>query len=107
MEQVTTGVSNTLRTNLEATISYRQGLVLEQKRIAKLIDEATDAIKNEMLAQGLDTFDTGLFVSKMSVRERATLDKQALIDEGVSTDQIFKATKVSTFIQLDVREKKA
>jgi hypothetical protein len=92
---------------LDFRIENRQRLTAMKKEIEKQIDDETKGIKESMEAAGLVDYDAGDVVATLSMRERATLDKTELISLGVSTDLIKRATKVSTYIQLDVRGKKA
>ncbi len=101
MEQITA-----LTPELTATIENRQRLVSMKKEIERQIDLDTEAIKNEMVAAGIDAYDAGEYTAALTVRERATLDKTELVNLGVSTELIKRATKVSTYVQLDVRGKK-
>lgn len=87
-------------------IETRRHLQQVVKAAEAELARATDDLKNELLAQGLDTADVGNYIVTLSVRERSSLDKGALVALGVSTDVIAKATKTSSYTQLDVREKK-
>lgn len=95
-----------LITPLQTLILERQGLDDEAKTIKKKLDKVNAEIKDAMIDAGIENAEAGDWEAVLSVRDKSTLDKAALIHEGVSTDQIFKATKVSTYIQLDVRKKK-
>ncbi len=75
--------------------------------IEKQIDAHTATIKAELIAVGQDTYDAGEFIATLTVRDRATLDKTELVALGVSTELIKRATKMSTYVQLDVRARKA
>lgn len=103
MEQV---IENTPLPNLEARVENRQRLSLMKKEIEKQIEADTEAIKDELAALGLDETEVGDYKVTLSVRDRATLDKTELISQGVTTEQIKRATKVSTYLQLDVRARK-
>ena len=102
MEQI-----NTPALELVATIEDRQRLIGMKKEIEAQIDAHTATIKAELIAVGQDTYDAGDYTATLTVRERATLDKTELISQGVTTEQIKRATKVSTYVQLDIRARKA
>jgi hypothetical protein len=97
---------NTPLLNLEARVENRQRLTAMKKEIEKQLDAETDAIKNELAAMGLDELEVGNRLVTLQIRDRSTLDKTELISLGVTTDQIKRATKISTYLQLDVRDKK-
>jgi 2-hydroxychromene-2-carboxylate isomerase len=97
---------NTPLLNLEARVENRQRLTAMKKEIEKQIDTETDAIKNELAAMGVDELEVGNRLVTLQIRDRSTLDKTELISLGVTTDQIKRATKISTYLQLDVRDKK-
>ncbi len=92
---------------LQTRVENRQRLVAMKKEIEKQIDDDTEAIKDELTALGVDDLDVGDYTVTLQVKDRATLDKGELVSLGVSTDLIKRATKVSTYLQLDVRAKKA
>lgn len=92
--------------SLQILVETRQRLVNMQKQIELQIKDATEAIKNELAASGQEKAEIGNYVVTLSVRERATLDKGELVALGVSTETIAKATKTSSYVQLDVRGKK-
>lgn len=92
--------------SIDDRIENRQRLVQMKKEIEKQIDAETETIKDSMMAAGLENYDAGDFEAKLTVRDRSTLDKTELVSQGVTTEQIARATKVSTYVQLDVRGKK-
>lgn len=98
---------NTPILELGVRVDNRQRLVAMQKEITRQIDVETDCLKNELAALGIDAIDVGTHVVTLQVRDRKTLDKGALIEQGVTVAQIERATKTSTYTQLDVRERKA
>lgn len=101
-------------------LTVTPGLTLEQRfdnrqRLSAMLDEIdaqlkaeNDAIKNDMTAAGLDEYRVGDEVLVLSVREgRKTLDKGLLVQLGVGTDVIERATKYGKdYVQLDVRKAK-
>lgn len=101
-------------------LTVSPGLTLEQRfenrqRLSAMLDEITDqldaentAIKDEMSAAGLDTYEIGDDVLTLTARAgRKTLDKGLLVQLGVSTAIIEQATKEgSGYLQLDVRRRK-
>lgn len=102
------------------TNTVAPGQTLEQRfenrqRLAKILDETkkqldaeNEAIKADMMAQGIDSYPVGDEVLVLSVRDgRKTLDRGELLALGVSADVIEKATKVGKdYAQLDVRKAK-
>ena len=101
MEQV-----NTPTLDLTLTIANRQRLVAMKQEIEKQIEADTTTIKDAMIGACEDTYDAGEYLATLTVRERATLGKAELVAYGVSTELIKRATKVSEYIQLDVKAKK-
>ena len=99
-------MEQTLSLELTATIENRQKLLGMKKEIERQIDLDTKAIKDVMEAACEDVYEAGDYTATLTVRERATLDKTELISQGVTTEQIKRATKVSTYVQLDVRTRK-
>ncbi len=100
-------MEQTLSLDIAATIENRQRLVGMKKEIERQIDLDTEAIKRVMVEEEKESVEAGEFTATLTVRERATLDKTELISQGVTTEQIKRATKVSTYVQLDVRARKA
>jgi hypothetical protein len=92
---------------LELRVENRQRLISMKKEIEKQIEVDTDAIKNELAALGVDDLDVGDYAVALQIRDRSTLDKGELVALGVSADVIKRATKVSTYMQLDVRLRKS
>lgn len=100
-------LENTPLLELQTRVENRQRLAAMKKEIEKQMETETDAIKNEMAVLGLDEMPVGDYDLTLQIRDRSTLDKAELIALGVSTETIKKATKVSTYMQLDVRVRKA
>lgn len=92
---------------IEERIEHRQRLTAMKAEIEKQIDAETEAIKSHLIDNDLMSLDAGEFTASLTIRNRETLDKARLIDQGVTTAQIRAATKSSTYAQLDVRKKKA
>lgn len=100
-------LTNTPTLAFELRVENRQRLISMKREIEKQIEGDTDAIKNELAALGVDDLDVGDYTVTLQIRDRSTLDKGELVALGVSTDVIKRATKVSTYMQLDVRAKKS
>jgi hypothetical protein len=100
----TLDVANVLE--LQISLETRQALALQKKDIEQRMDRESEFIKAEMIRLGVDSVEVGDWVPTLSVKERKTLDKVELVQQGVTTAQIERATKVSTYVQLDVRAKK-
>ena len=102
-------LKQTVEPSLETTLRP----LLEQRQIAKHqiaaleheLDDVNDAIKNTLIQAGeLDIIVDGQRVTLDLERSKSSLSAHALLEQGVTTDQIQKATKVTTHIQLDVRK---
>jgi intracellular sulfur oxidation DsrE/DsrF family protein len=91
---------------LTMALDTRQTLAAEIKALQADMDAASAVVKAELIRLGVDTYDCGDWTPTLSVKERKTLDKVELVQQGVTTAQIERATKVSTYVQLDVRAKK-
>jgi hypothetical protein len=92
---------------LQLTLEQRQHLVMQIKTLTAELDPLNDYIKAEMIRLGVDVIDEfDNWTPTLTVKERKTLDKVELVQQGVTTAQIERATKVSTYVQLDVRAKK-
>ena len=92
--------------DIDILLSDRQRLAAMKKEIDAQLEEANGSIRQELIDRGLDTYQTDDYTVSLSVRERKTLDKGLLVELGVGTDVIEKATKASSYVQLDVRAKK-
>ncbi len=93
---------------LQLMVEQRQDITQQIKQLTAQLDPINDYLKAEMIRLGVDVineFDN--WVPTLTVKERKTLDKVELVQQGVSTQQIERATKTSTHVQLDVRAKKA
>ena len=99
-------LSQVVELNLDAQIALRQKLSEMKKEIEKQLNTANEAIKVEMEEQGLTVAGEGDYEAVLSLRDRSTLDKTELISQGVTTEQIKNATKIATYLQLDVRKRK-
>jgi hypothetical protein len=98
-------LSQVVELSLEEQILLRQNLSEMQKEIGRQLEAANTAIKAEMEEQGLTEATAGDYQAVLSLRDRSTLDKTELISQGVTTEQIKRATKIATYLQLDVRKK--
>lgn len=94
--------------SLEQRLENRQRLSRIAAETKAQLDAENEAIKDDMVAQGLDTYRVGDEVLVLSTREgRQTLDKAELVALGVSTELIKQATKTGKdYLQLDVRKAK-
>jgi hypothetical protein len=103
-----TAIINTPMLNLETRVENRQRLTAMKKEIEKQLEDENNAIKNEMVALGLDELQVGEHKLVLSTRDgRSTLDKTELMSLGVSAEQIQKATKTGDpYLQLDVKKAK-
>jgi hypothetical protein len=93
---------------LEQRFENRQRLVRIAAETKAQLDAENEAIKADMMQQGIEEYRVGDELLVISVRDgRQTLDKAALVALGVSTDTIAKATKTGAdYAQLDVRKVK-
>ena len=98
----------TTELTLEDRIANRQRLIAMKAEIEKQLEEEKAAILAEYAERDIEAFpidETHDLV--LSVRSRSTLDKTELISQGVTTEQIKKATKQGKdYFQLDPRERK-
>lgn len=98
---------------LQTLLAERQEIKGEIERLQSVLDTINGGIK-DAVASG-DTLKTEITledgkvysVTYNPVAERESLDKQLLVEQGVSTTQIKAATKTTTFEKLDIREVKA
>ena len=93
-------------TTIESRLENRIRLAAMRAEIDAQLEAENDAIKEYLIDAGLDTVAVGDYTATLSINTRSTLDKTALVEAGVTTDQIKRATKTSTFAKLDVRKKK-
>jgi hypothetical protein len=102
--------------NLEPTIEQTiEPLVLQRAEIKARLDavqQELDAVNGEisgtMLREGVRNLRVaGFSLTYESEAEKNTLDKTKLVELGVSTDVIAKATKKTTYARFDVRELKS
>lgn len=100
-------LTQTTSPTIEQRLETRARLAAMRAEIDKQLDAENGAIKDYLMDAGLETVDAGDYTATLSINTRSTLDKTLLIDQGVTTDQIKRATKTSTFAKLDVRKKKA
>lgn len=105
MPELTQTVEPSLEATLLPLLESRQKLKAVEAAAKAEIDKINDDIKNALIqADTLDIVVAGQRVTLDLEREKSTLDKQRLLEVGVSTEQIQKATKTSTYVQLDVRK---
>lgn len=93
---------------LEERHEIRRYLAEQIADLQQRLDFETQAIKDQMTAEGIDTYTIGDEVLVLSARNgKSSLDKTLLVELGVSTDVIAKATKTGKpYVQLDVRARK-
>lgn len=108
----TVNLTQTAALSLEQILSplleRRQTLKAAENLAKAEIDATNDEIKNALVQAGeLDVVVDGQRVTLDMERQKSSLNVQRLLELGVSTEQIQKATKVSTYVQLDVRKAKA
>lgn len=94
----------TLEETLTPLVTTRQELKAQIARLEAQVDSINDGIKTTLVNAGeLEVVAAGHKVTLNMAAERSTLDKQKLLEQGVTTEQIKKATKVTTSILLNVR----
>lgn len=108
MPELTQTVEPSLEATLAPLLETRAVLKQNEKTIAQALEAVNDDIKTALVQAGVFeiTVDGHRAVLDME-RQKSTLDKTKLLEQGVTTDQIKAATKVSTHIQLDVYKAKA
>ncbi len=99
-------IEATLTDALQPLITQRQKLVLAIKGMQAEVDELSEELTGALVRGGLTELTTDTHTLKYIVSERHTLDKTRLVELGVGTDVIAKATKTSTFGRIDIREVK-
>lgn len=105
MPELTQTVEPSLEAILGPLVERRQSLKAEISSSEAAIDELNDEIKTTLVQAGvLEVVVAGHKVTLDPEREKSTLDKRLLLEQGVTTEQLKRATKVSTFVQLDVRK---
>lgn len=93
-----------LETALAPLVETRQALKAQVAALEAQIDSINDDIKTTLVNAGeLEVLAAGHKVTLNMAAERTTLDKQKLLEQGVTTEQIKKATKTTTSILLNVR----
>jgi hypothetical protein len=103
--ELTQSVEPTLEATLSPLLERRLQLKATEALTKRELETVNDEIKNALVQAGeLDVVVDGQRVTLDMEREKSTLDKQRLLELGVSTEQIKRATKVSTYVQLDVRK---
>lgn len=95
--------------SLEAVLAPLVDTRQELKARIAALDAQVESINDEIKTTLVNAGELEVRVGDMNVvldmeAEKASLDKQKLLEAGVSTDQIKKATKVTTYIKLDVRK---
>jgi hypothetical protein len=92
---------------LAPLVDTRQELKAQIAQLEAHVDSINDEIKTTLVNAGeLEVTAAGHKITLDMEAEKSSLDKQKLVEAGVSTDQIKKATKVTTYIKLDVRKVK-
>ena len=99
-------IAPTTSLTLEDRFELRQRLAATKDAIERELKETNEAIKDEMIRQGIDEYTVGDQKLVLSVRPgRRTLDRAELIAQGVSVALIDAATKQGKeYTQLDVRK---
>jgi len=93
-----------LETAITPLVETRQELKAKVAALEAQIDSINDDIKTTLVNAGeLEVLAAGHKVTLNMAAERSTLDKQRLLELGVTTDQIKAATKTTTSIVLNVR----
>jgi hypothetical protein len=98
-----------LALSLDEHIENRQRLKQEIKDLEELCAAHDAAIKaifeDEQQAEYVATTPRGTFRATYNpYAERTSLDKVALVEAGVTTEQIKRGTKTTQFVRLDIRE---
>jgi len=93
---------------LEDRVRNRQRLKAEIKDLEEVVERENAEIKAECQRLGITDYlvDGKWRVDYNPFSTKTTLDKTALVELGVTTEQIKQATKETTFEKLDVREVK-
>ncbi len=89
---------------LTPLVTTRQDLKAQIAALEKQTDNINDDIKTTLANAGVTEIEVaGHKVTLNLASERSTLDKQKLLEQGVTTDQIKAATKTTTSVLLNVR----
>jgi hypothetical protein len=97
----------TLEQVIAPLVDTRQALKAQITALEAQVDSINDEIKTTLVNAGeLEIVAAGHKVTLTMDAEKSTLDKQALVKSGVTTEQIKRATKVTTYIKLDIRKQK-
>lgn len=108
-------VEPTLEQLLTPFVEQRQLLKGEISSREKQVDKLNDMIKTALVSAGLEpdaekhlkVVVAGHEVDLDLESEKNTLDKQKLLELGVTTEQLKAATKLTTSLKLDVRKVKS
>lgn len=96
-----------LETILTPLVETRQELKAQIAKLEAQVDSINDEIKTTLVNAGeLEVSAAGHKLTLDMEAEKSSLDKQKLVEQGVTTEQIKKATKVTTYIRLDIRKVK-
>ena len=96
---------------LAENVENQQRLKAEVKDLEEIITAHADEIKARLIAlqQSEVVVNTNRGVYKLTYNpfaERESLDKTLLVEAGVTTEQLKRATKTTQYVRLDVREVK-
>jgi hypothetical protein len=92
---------------LAPLVDTRQELKAQITLLEAQVDAINDNIKTTLVTAGeLEVSVPGYTVTLDMEAQKSSLDKQKLVQAGVTTEQIKRATKVTTYIKLDVRKQK-
>jgi hypothetical protein len=103
--ELTQSVEPTLESILSPLVAARTEAKQKIAALEKAVDNINDSIKTALVhADTLEVVVDGQRVTLDLEREKSSLNVQRLLELGVSTEVIQKATKVTTHMQLDVRK---
>lgn len=101
---IVNGIEPSLALTLAPLIEQRQALKAQAAALEHDIDAINDAIKTALVNSGeLEVSAAGHKVTLNMEAEKSSLDKRLLLQNGVTTEQIQKSTKITTYMKLDVR----
>lgn len=97
----------TLEQALSPLVTERQELKAQIAKLEAQVDSINDDIKTTLVNAGeLEAVVEGHKLVLDMEAEKSSLDKRLLFEQGVTAEQIKRATKVTTYIKLDVRKVK-
>jgi hypothetical protein len=93
-------------TEFEEWVEERQKKIAEREAADRVVKEMTAKIGGDMMARGVSRHETDTWKIDIQRSERETVKKEKLLEQGVSWEQIEKATVKTPVESIHVRRKR-